>query len=60
METVLRKYYRLGGCPRCHGDILVDKAFDEPVEACIQCGYYRYLDESDGMKEVEPVTQPQQ
>jgi uncharacterized protein YbaR (Trm112 family) len=33
-----RSYIKLKACPRCKGDILVDKAFEES-EVCLQCGF---------------------
>jgi len=36
------KYLRLKSCPRCHGDILVDKAMEDVEEVCIQCGYRKF------------------
>ncbi len=42
-----RKYLRLKGCPRCGGDVLIDKAYEDMDEVCIQCGYRNYLKVSD-------------
>ncbi len=33
-----RSFLRLGACPRCKGDILVDRAYEES-ELCLQCGF---------------------
>ena len=33
-----RSFLRLGACPRCRGDIIVDKAFEDS-EVCLQCGF---------------------
>ncbi len=33
-----RSFLRLGACPRCGGDILVDRAYEES-ELCLQCGF---------------------
>ena len=33
-----RTFLRLGACPRCRGDIIVDKAFEDS-ELCLQCGF---------------------
>jgi len=33
-----RAYLRLRGCPKCGGDILVDRALDIS-DLCIQCGF---------------------
>lgn len=42
-----RKYLRLKGCPRCGGDVLIDKAYEDIDEVCIQCGYRNYLNVTD-------------
>ena len=36
-----RAYLRLKACPRCRGDILVDRAMED-AEVCIQCGYRNF------------------
>ncbi len=36
-----RTYLRLKACPRCRGDIIVDKAIED-AEVCIQCGYRNF------------------
>ena len=36
-----RAYLRLKACPRCRGDILVDRAIED-AEVCIQCGYRNF------------------
>ncbi|MFC1991131.1 hypothetical protein ACFLVC_00095 [Chloroflexota bacterium] len=36
-----RAHLRLRGCPKCGGDILVDKALDDD-DVCIQCGFRNY------------------
>ncbi len=33
-----RSYLRLKGCPKCGGDVLVDRAF-EGEDVCLQCGF---------------------
>ena len=40
-----RSYLRLKGCPRCGGDILVDRALDDS-DVCIQCGFRNYSKEA--------------
>ena len=48
MVATERKYLKLKGCPRCNGDLLIDKAYyDYPVEVCIQCGFHHYLEVGD-------------
>jgi len=44
--------WKLKKCPRCHGDLFLDKDTDGWYEQCLQCGYRR------GMKaitEASPV-----
>ena len=36
-----RRYLRLKACPRCNGDILIDKAMEDG-EVCLQCGYRKF------------------
>jgi hypothetical protein len=33
----------LKGCPRCHGDLLLIRYYDEHTLSCLQCGYAREL-----------------
>jgi hypothetical protein len=33
-----RSFIRLGACPRCRGDIIVDKSYEDS-EVCLQCGF---------------------
>ncbi len=40
-----RAFLRLKGCPRCGGDILVDRALDDS-DVCIQCGFRNYAKEA--------------
>ncbi len=40
-----RAYLRLKACPKCGGDILVDKAIDDD-DVCIQCGFRNYPKEA--------------
>ena len=35
--------FRLKGCPRCEGDILLDRDEYGWYEHCLQCGYQRDL-----------------
>ena len=35
---------RLKSCPRCGGDLRVDRNRDEWYEQCIQCGYLSFLE----------------
>ena len=36
--------WRLKGCPRCGGDLLMERDFDHSCEQCLQCGFIRDLD----------------
>jgi hypothetical protein len=31
--------WKLGGCPRCHGDVFLDSECGEVLGHCLQCGY---------------------
>jgi hypothetical protein len=31
--------WKLGGCPRCHGDVFLDSEAGELLGHCLQCGY---------------------
>ncbi len=33
-----RSFLRLGACPRCRGDIIIDRAYEDS-EVCLQCGF---------------------
>ncbi|MFH1032189.1 MAG: hypothetical protein V1767_06475 [Chloroflexota bacterium] len=35
--------WKLKGCPRCGGDLFLDKDFDSWDEQCLQCAYRREL-----------------
>jgi hypothetical protein len=35
---------RLKSCPRCGGDLRVDRDWKEWYEQCIQCGYLSFLE----------------
>ena len=35
--------WRFKGCPRCEGDILLDRDYNWWYELCLQCGYRREL-----------------
>ncbi len=54
--------WKLKGCPRCKGDLLVERAGDKWDEYCLQCGYRRdlkvvaaKLPASDGVTAAVPV-----
>ena len=44
---MVRAYLRLKACPRCSGDLLLDRAFEEDEEVCIQCGYRKFRKDTD-------------
>ena len=31
--------WKLGGCPRCHGDVFLDSEDGKLLGHCLQCGY---------------------
>ncbi|MFC1932505.1 hypothetical protein ACFLXU_02595 [Chloroflexota bacterium] len=35
--------WKLKGCPRCRGDIYIDREANSWREQCLQCGYLRDL-----------------
>jgi hypothetical protein len=35
--------WRLKGCPRCSGDLFLDKDIHNWYEICLQCGYSKDL-----------------
>ena len=37
--------WKLRACPRCGGDVFIDKALDNWYMACLQCGYQKELRE---------------
>lgn len=41
-----RTYLRLKACPRCRGDILVDKVFEDD-DVCLQCGFRGQRSDAD-------------
>lgn len=51
LEERGRKMLRLKNCPRCKGDILIDRDYFGWYEQCIQCGYRRDLDIADNVRE---------
>ncbi len=36
-----RAYLRLKACPKCGGDILIDRAIED-AEVCLQCGFRNF------------------
>jgi hypothetical protein len=46
----------LGGCPRCHGDVYIEKDNEGSYERCLQCGYVRQVTGIVGMYGKTPET----
>ena len=46
--------WRLKGCPRCGGDVYIDKDLDNWYEQCLQCSYRVELRRVNAFK--EPVS----
>lgn len=53
-----RRYLRLKACPRCNGDILIDKAMEDG-EVCLQCGYRKFepVEQLPGPRDLENTTE---
>ncbi len=47
--------WRLKGCPKCKGDIFLEKDIDGWYERCLQCGYNRDLETIVEVKEQPSV-----
>ncbi|MCH8864516.1 MAG: hypothetical protein IIB13_04030 [Chloroflexi bacterium] len=47
---------RFKSCPRCKGDVLIDKDVYGWYEQCLQCGYQRDL---KNMTKVKPQSAPE-
>ena len=47
--------WRLKGCPKCNGDIFLEKDFDGWYERCLQCGYNQDLETIVEVKEQPSV-----
>ena len=45
----------LKGCPKCHGDIFMEKDTAGWYEKCLQCGYNRDMEVMVEVKEQAPV-----
>ena len=46
--------WKIKGCPKCHGDVFIDKDMDGWFEKCLQCGYTHYMSKVVEVSE-EPV-----
>jgi len=47
--------WKLKGCPRCGGDVFIDREFDVWYAQCLQCSHRREVDAVDEPKK-QPVT----
>ncbi len=47
--------WRLKGCPRCKGDMLIDREYCTWYEWCLQCGHRRDLKGIFEAREVAPT-----
>ena len=55
------KSWKLRGCPRCAGDVYIEKDYDSTYERCLQCGYVKEVATSVStsyrvVKEAQKVT----
>lgn len=48
--------WKLKACPRCGGDVFIDKGLDSWYEQCLQCGYQRELRD---IREVQAMPEPE-
>lgn len=51
-------HWKLKACPRCGGDIYIDRDLESWYEQCLQCSHWRELSDSlqPGGQPVPPVT----
>jgi len=47
--------WRLKGCPKCKGDMFLDKDIDGWYERCLQCGYNQDLEPMVEVKKQPPA-----
>jgi DNA-directed RNA polymerase subunit M/transcription elongation factor TFIIS len=43
--------WKLNGCPRCKGDLLIYQNEYGGIENCLQCGYVKYLEDENAYSE---------
>ena len=43
--------WKLKGCPKCRGDLFVDRDYNGWYEQCLQCGYMGELKDISHLKE---------
>lgn len=48
--------WKLRGCPRCAGDLYMEKDYDDCYERCLQCGYVRQLSGPYDSVQPSPLT----
>ena len=51
--------WKLSACPRCQGDLFVDKDSDGWFEQCLQCGHRREMRPIAEIKRQSETKQPQ-
>jgi DNA-directed RNA polymerase subunit RPC12/RpoP len=47
--------WKLKTCPRCQGDLFVDKSLDGWYQQCLQCGYRREMKPLAEVKREQPA-----
>ena len=47
---------KLKGCPKCHGDLYLNRDMYGKYLTCLQCGYLKDLPEEPAIEVREPVT----
>ncbi|MFC1592640.1 hypothetical protein ACFL4C_01345 [Candidatus Omnitrophota bacterium] len=47
--------WKVKGCPRCRGDVFIDKDMDGWYEQCLQCSYRHELKELAEFKEEQAL-----
>lgn len=43
------------GCPKCHGDLYLNRDMYGKYKSCLQCGYVKDLEEESEKEVREPV-----
>lgn len=51
--------WKLKTCPRCQGDLFIDRDMDGWYEQCLQCGYRRGMRVVAQAKQEQPVPRPE-
>ena len=47
--------WKLKNCPRCQGDLFMDKNLDGWYQRCLQCGYQREMKPIAGVNRDQPT-----